>query len=197
MGRKAGVSVEETRAELLAAAARVFARRGYEGASIADICKEAGLSTGPVYAHYGSKAELFVAVLEEHGSEQFRRLMPGDGGGDVTEFLAVAGSTVDRRPPAASALVIEAIVASGRDAEVGKLVRSWLGAGEELLTASIRVAQQDGIVDDSVEAETISRLATIIGLGSYLTSALRVSPPDHDDWVRAITRIVDTFRTDS
>lgn len=194
MGRKAGVSAEETRTELLAAAATIFAQKGYDGASIADICKEAGLSTGPVYLHYGSKAELFVAVLEAHGHEQFLSLMPGVS--DVTEFLSIVGSTVDQRPPAAAALVIEAIVASGRDPEVATLVRSWLESGEELLASSLRDAQRNGIVDDAIDAATISRLATIIGLGSYLTGGLGVAAPDHDDWGRVITRIVDAFRTD-
>jgi AcrR family transcriptional regulator len=195
VGRKAGVSAEETRAELLVAAARVFARKGYDGASVADICKEAGLSTGPVYAHYGSKAELFVAVLEEHGHEQFTRVVPRQGGGDVADFLATAGSMVDRRPPEMTKLVIEAIVASGRDPEVARLVRSWLTAGEDLLSAALRVALDSGAVGIDVEPETISRLVTIIGLGSYLTGALDVPPPDHDDWARLINRLVDVLRT--
>lgn len=195
VGRKAGVSAEETRTELLAASARVFARKGYDGATIADICKEAGLSTGPVYAHYGSKAELFLAVLEEHGQDQFRQVVAGTNPGDIADFLATAGSMVDRRPPAVAKLVIEAIVASGRDREVATLVQSWVTSGEELLTASIRVAQQDGTIDDGVQAETISRLVTIIGLGSFVTDALRVGSPDHDDWTRLIARLVDSFRT--
>src|SRR5436305_1991763 len=168
MGRKAGVTAEQTRSELLAAAARVFARKGYDGASIADICSEAGLSTGPVYANYGSKAELFVAVLEAHGQRQYRQLIGGHAAGDVAGFLAAAGSTYDRRQPGMSALVIEAIVASTRDPEVAALVGSWLSAGEELLAASIQQAQNAGSLDDGVRAETISRLATMIALGSFL-----------------------------
>jgi len=196
MGRKAGVTVEETRAELLGAAARVFARKGYDGASIADICKEAGLSTGPVYAHYGSKAELFVAVLEEHGHEQFRKVLPRQGGGDVADFLATAGSMVDRRPPEMGKLVLSAIVASGRDPEVARLVRSWLSGTEELLVATLRAAQADGTIAKGAQPETISRLVTIIGLGSYLTSALGVPAPDHDDWSKLVASLVDVMRSD-
>src|SRR3954470_20511077 len=109
MGRKAGVTAEQTRSELLAAAARVFALKGYDGASIADICAEAGLSTGPVYAHYGSKAELFVAVLEAHGRQQYRRLLGDDSGADVADFLTAVGSTYDQRQPGQAALIVEAL----------------------------------------------------------------------------------------
>ena len=103
-------------------------------------------------------------------------MLPRQGEGDVADFLATAGSMVDRRPPEMAKLVIEAIVASGRDPEVARLVRSWLTAGEELLAATLRVALEAGAVDIDVEPETISRLATIIGLGSYLTGALGVGP---------------------
>src|SRR3954469_7955623 len=125
MGRKAGVSAVQTRTELLAAAARVFALKGYDGASIADICAEAGLSTGPVYAHYGSKAELFVAALQIHGHRQCRQMLGAQAAGDIAEYLTAAGSDFDRRQPDDAALLVEAIVAAKRDPEVAQLVPSW------------------------------------------------------------------------
>jgi len=197
VGRKAGVSAEQTRSELLAAAARVFASKGYDGASIADICAEAGLSTGPVYAHYGSKADLFVAVLEAHGQQQYRRMLGEQADGDVANFLSKVGSTYDRRRPDEAALVVEAIVASKRDPEVADVVRSWLHSSEELLAASIKEAQASRALDDRIQPETISRLATMLALGSFLTAALDANALDHDDWTRLIDRLVDAVRADS
>ncbi|MGN8245923.1 TetR family transcriptional regulator [Cellulomonas soli] len=52
--------VDQTRADLLAAAGRVFAARGYEGASVGDIAAEAGYTKGALYAHFGSKSGLFL-----------------------------------------------------------------------------------------------------------------------------------------
>jgi len=54
---------EETRTALLAAARRVFALRGYDGASLRDITREAGANLGAVTYHFGSKRALYVAVL--------------------------------------------------------------------------------------------------------------------------------------
>ncbi|MBL0886499.1 TetR/AcrR family transcriptional regulator [Myceligenerans indicum] len=48
--------------EILAAALRAFSAKGYQRTSMADILAESGLSTGAVYAHFGGKRELFVAV---------------------------------------------------------------------------------------------------------------------------------------
>ncbi|MFF2554877.1 TetR/AcrR family transcriptional regulator [Nocardia sp. NPDC058058] len=54
----------ETRGQLLAAAATVIARRGYLAASVSEIAKEAGCSTGALYVHFAGKRELFLALFD-------------------------------------------------------------------------------------------------------------------------------------
>jgi AcrR family transcriptional regulator len=55
-----------TRAELLASARRLFLRRGFHGASLELVAEEAGFTIGAVYSRFGSKADLFLAILDEH-----------------------------------------------------------------------------------------------------------------------------------
>ena len=52
------------RDEILDAAQRVFARKGYRGSSIAAIINESGLSAGAIYSYFEGKQELFHAVVE-------------------------------------------------------------------------------------------------------------------------------------
>ncbi len=56
----------ETRARLLDSAARVYARAGFNGATLDEVAAEAGFTKGAVYAHFGSKENLLLALLEEH-----------------------------------------------------------------------------------------------------------------------------------
>ena len=56
---------DSRRQHVLDAAAELFADRGYHATSIRDIAKGIGASPGAVYAHFGSKAQLLVAVYEE------------------------------------------------------------------------------------------------------------------------------------
>ena len=56
---------EDTRAALLAAGRRVFARRGYDGASVREIAAGAAANLGAITYHFGSKRELYERVLEE------------------------------------------------------------------------------------------------------------------------------------
>jgi len=65
----------ETRRVLLAAARAVFAAHGYDGASIADVVERAGSSVGSLYHHFGGKAELFVALWQDHQDAQEQRVV--------------------------------------------------------------------------------------------------------------------------
>jgi AcrR family transcriptional regulator len=60
----------KTRAALLAAAARVYARRGFDSATLDEVAEEAGFTKGAVYDHFGSKENLLLALLDEHLSLQ-------------------------------------------------------------------------------------------------------------------------------
>lgn len=63
---------QETRAELVTGAAKVFAHRGFHGASIERIAHEAGYSTGAVYWHFKGKDDLFLAVYEAQAAARVR-----------------------------------------------------------------------------------------------------------------------------
>ncbi|WP_100330001.1 TetR/AcrR family transcriptional regulator [Bacillus xiapuensis] len=56
---------QETRQSLLNSAAETFAELGFHGASVDRIAERAGYSKGAVYAHFKSKEELFLALLEQ------------------------------------------------------------------------------------------------------------------------------------
>jgi len=55
----------EARDELLTAALRVFARRGYRDAGVDEIAAEAGYSKGALYWHFSGKQELFLALIDD------------------------------------------------------------------------------------------------------------------------------------
>jgi AcrR family transcriptional regulator len=62
----------EAREELLSAALRVFARRGYREAGVDEIAAEAGYSKGALYWHFSGKEELLIALLEERIDARMR-----------------------------------------------------------------------------------------------------------------------------
>ena len=58
---------EERRSDILSAAKKVFARKGYHATTIADIAKAAKLSYGSIYWYFDSKDALFHALMEAEG----------------------------------------------------------------------------------------------------------------------------------
>ena len=71
----------QTRQELLDAAARVFRRRGFQGASIEAIAVDAGYTRGAFYSNFESKEQLFVELLQQRVYDNYRELLarvPGD-----------------------------------------------------------------------------------------------------------------------
>src|SRR3970282_2195031 len=52
----------ERREQILAGARRCFAEHGYEGATVARLEREIGLSRGAIFNYFGSKEELFLEL---------------------------------------------------------------------------------------------------------------------------------------
>ncbi len=58
-------SGQQTRAEILAAAERQFAERGFEAARLEDIAADVGIRRAAIFYYFGDKQELYAAVLDE------------------------------------------------------------------------------------------------------------------------------------
>jgi AcrR family transcriptional regulator len=78
---------EQTRAQLIEAAASVFARRGFQAATIEEIAEEAGYSHGAVYSNFAGKEDLFLAVFEQYMSERVQ---------EVARAAQIEGSFAER-----------------------------------------------------------------------------------------------------
>ena len=57
-----------TREHLLAAAAEVFARRGYHGATLDEVAQAAGFTTGAIYSNFSGKEDLFLELAADRES---------------------------------------------------------------------------------------------------------------------------------
>jgi TetR/AcrR family fatty acid metabolism transcriptional regulator len=67
------IAQEERRKQILDAAVRVFARRGYHGSRVGDIAEEAGVAHGLLYHYFASKEEVLQTVFRENWGELIER----------------------------------------------------------------------------------------------------------------------------
>jgi AcrR family transcriptional regulator len=77
-----------TREQLLDAAARIFARKGYAGASVEEIAESAGYSIGALYSNFASKERLFLEVMAARGERRVTAVAEILGDRDPVDALA-------------------------------------------------------------------------------------------------------------
>jgi TetR/AcrR family transcriptional regulator, cholesterol catabolism regulator len=90
-------AVRNTREDVVRAAGRLFAERGYHGTSMRDLGRELGLMGSSLYSHIGSKEELLVEVVER-GAALFQAAADAalaDPGGPEELLRALVAGHVD------------------------------------------------------------------------------------------------------
>jgi len=118
-----------TRAQLLDAAERVFARDGLRGASVDAIALEAGYSTGAIYSNFKGKEDLFLALVEERIDPRLAKVY------EAAEAELAAGA-----PPLEAARRFVSMLRHERDA-VLLLIDFW-GQAVRDRTAADRFAER-------------------------------------------------------
>ena len=114
---------DRNRALLFAAARRVFLARGYQAATLEQIADEAGFSKGVVYSRFASKADMFLALLEDRITEraaqnaQAARELAGTG-----DFAALVDlvQRAERAAPGWRLLLAEFRIHVARDLELNR-----------------------------------------------------------------------------
>jgi AcrR family transcriptional regulator len=131
--RRSYLAADARRAQLLVAAKRVFAARGYAAANIADICAEAGVARGTIYQYFQNKRDVLIGLLDEVAARVERVLA------ERPRITAPRG----RRLP------IEAIVQFCRARLREMLLEIFLD--EDVLRLVLREARGvDGVVDAAI-----------------------------------------------
>jgi AcrR family transcriptional regulator len=80
---------EATLRGVLDASERVFVRDGYERAQIETIAAEAGRTKGAVYAHFRSKEDIFLALIERKAKSRRDEFLRSAEGEDINKRLAI------------------------------------------------------------------------------------------------------------
>jgi TetR/AcrR family transcriptional repressor of mexJK operon len=152
-----GFSMEKHR-QILDAAARLFIGQGFEATTVDAIAREAGVSKATVYAHAGSKQDLFVRVLNSRCGELWQSLEAGPAEApDVASGLREIGRNFLELILSQDGLDMYRVVVSeaGRNPELGRL---FYETGPKLLIEHVAAfldgARQRGelALEDSAQA---------------------------------------------
>lgn len=136
MPRVSAAHEQQVRDRIVAAALRVFTDKGYHGSTIADVCRESGLSVGAIYTYFSSKEALFRQSCD---------LIAARGLNELAERVVTAATTSERMT-IAIALYIETIDDyAGAPGQVS-LVQAWAEADREPGVREMLAARRERLV---------------------------------------------------
>jgi AcrR family transcriptional regulator len=205
-GRKRETRVEKqarTRAELIATATKVFARRGYNGASVEEIAEEAGYSHGAVYSNFEGKADLFLTVFEDYMAERIRELvavqaaLPPDASLEI-RARALADQWMDRfaRDRESFFLHMEFIAYAERDPDLARRFGTRSAAMREAVSRHISQYQEEAGVELPLSADDLALVLRALGLGLAVESLVSPDSVRHDLYGDFVELLVTLLRGD-
>jgi len=182
---------------LLAAAAEVFAERGYDKAGVAEIARRAGVTTGAIYGRFANKADLLVEAIDPHATDELEALFADHHfQGRMEDILLTAGTHLVKREadmPKQSSLLLEAFVASRRHPEVAEVLRNRVLERQDRLTDIVRAAKADGGISEGIDTDSLVAFCHALAFGFLLFDATDLPLPTPGPWEQLITRLVEAL----
>lgn len=193
MARTPGVDPSDTRTKLIDAAARAFGESGYEGATVAEIARAAGLTTGAIYSHYANKAELLVDALRVHTERAMEAVVSPEHAHDTTAFVVALANQLLERREGESSLLFEALLASRRDPDVAKILTESFATREEGFVSVLDQGQQNGEIAPDISTAAATRFVLMLGLGSLFMTPLDLPHVPQKEWEDLIRQGLRSF----
>jgi AcrR family transcriptional regulator len=185
---------EEVRHRLLAAAARVFAERGYANSRLEDIAREAGFTKGAIYSNFGSKQELFGSILRERADVERTAVM--------NEFHAQGGpATLSHRAARIVAqritedsekgqLGLEFAALAAHDSKTKEVVTPLRREQREAAARSIAEIAEAGDITLAVSPELAGLILHCLSNGLSMEHIVDPQAVDQDTVERAISAVI-------
>ncbi|MDQ0893134.1 TetR/AcrR family transcriptional regulator [Agromyces ramosus] len=178
------------RDEIIVAALRCFAAKGYQRTSMADIIEESGLSAGAIYGHFAGKKELFAAVAgrvldARRGELEARRsdtgpLPPGE---------IVATLLQGMRTEPFGGVIVQLWAEAAVDAEIRELVQGVFARLRETVRAGLAewAAAEPGRVEGDPERWAARLAPVVLGLGpGFMVQRAIIDDFDEDAYLSAL-----------
>jgi TetR/AcrR family transcriptional repressor of nem operon len=146
---------EQTRQRIVAAAAPIFNRRGFEGSSLADLMAATGLQKGGIYRHFSSKEELAAEAFDYawEAAWEVRMQHVDETGSPIRKLKQLIDNFVKIRPPVGGGCPMLNTAVDADDGNpvlrerVAKALRSWTQWIQTIVKEAIAAGETRAGVD--------------------------------------------------
>jgi AcrR family transcriptional regulator len=195
-GRRLGRGAEKsqaTRAALVEVAADLFAERGYVQSSVRDIARRSELSSGAIYGHFRSKADLLAEAIRMRIADELEAESMGLGDVDYVETLTRLAQELPQRRRL-RALIVQGAAAAQTDEETRTRLRDeQLSHLDTWLEGYERDRDRMGIHPSvDMQAALLYTWATELGLG--VLESFGIEPASTDGWAEVQNRLARSLK---
>ena len=164
-GRHHAALEATTRERILASATRLFAEKGFGGASMPSIAKASGITAGAIYKHFEGKGELLHEVVTRSFLSSPLFAHNSERGNDATALARMAAAYTEPALKLVRQLSIEVHSAAARDAQVRQLLTKSDQLVIGRISAGIASAQKAGELDPTLDPDHVARVFCILIMG--------------------------------
>jgi TetR/AcrR family transcriptional repressor of uid operon len=177
--RRANTQLQsDRRAEILAAAQRCFVRAGFHGASMQDICAQAGMSPGNLYRYFPSKEALIAGIAERDRAEVGQHFAQADLSHGLFNVLeAMTRHYFTKWPMERVLLCTEVMSEARRNSEIARISASFDADVRTWLKDLLRAAAGRGDIPGDLDFDGVITMLMMITDGLWWRRALE---PDFD-----------------
>jgi AcrR family transcriptional regulator len=159
----------DTRGRLVAAARRLFAARGVDAVSVDAIADEADRTSGALYAHFGSKQGLVLAVLDSMRNDLATAISADAEATELPRRLRALWRNVSRPPDEDGDLWLllehELWLRAAREPDVAAALASRYAAGRRQMRSSFEAWAGDAGVEPPAAPDALPTLVLALLLG--------------------------------
>lgn len=186
--RRAEPPAESRRDELVLAAYRELAQRGFEGLRTREIAAAVGVNIATLHYYFPHKQDLVRSVVG-HAMTRFRSTLSPEGAPADRLHAHFEGlRRLSREEPELFRVMGELALRAARDPEMATILRKTDDAWHETLRGLIDAAQREGAVSRDLDAESTSALIVAALKGTYLLPASSGQPRRLDQALRGLER---------
>lgn len=186
---------KDRRRQLLKIAADLFARRGYRGATTAELARLAGIAPPILYRHFEHKLDLFISVIDDACEQiisSWRKALEGlDDPQSRLSTLLAGNPATGRRGRGPYRVILCAMAEARHNPAIRAAVRTHLTAMHAFLAAEIVQLQTRGAVRGDHPANALAWLVIQQALGSGMLSPLGAAKPSRARDKPNIQRLLD------
>lgn len=178
---------------LLEAAVAEFAEHGFEAATVAQIARRAGYTTGAIYARWTGKRDLIVDAVR-HVIARCMHLPSDENAAPAIDTLAgVAADLMSAEVVTARNVMVEALVSARRDDSFRAAISDSLEEAAATMRAIISRGKTEGSIDPDLDTRAMVALYQAVSLGMHLvmSSHPEVSRVPDSAWDALAARVIE------